>query len=65
MGKYENKDDPNVCTRKKHCIYGANMGAMYICDYLETTGKPRPCGVKDCTEYMHKGKHRRKTRWAR
>lgn len=57
--KYRNKEkavkpDPHDCKRKQSCIYGGKAGTVPICDYLDKTGKFRPCPVQGCTEYKKK-----------
>lgn len=53
--------DPNECTRIESCIYGGRSGNLSLCDYLEVTGKKRPCPVEGCTVYEKKKRGKCKT----
>ena len=53
--------DPNVCPKKKSCMFGGRMGGIDICNFMEIKGYSRPCPVKNCTEYK-KGRQIKKAR---
>lgn len=45
----------------KAAYTGGRSGSLSLCDYLEITGKKRPCPVEGCTVYEKKKRGKCKT----
>jgi len=50
--KVTNKEKPKPKDICSNCVYGGHLEGQYKgCEYILRTGKPRPCGVENCSVY--------------